>query len=128
MSEENVNVVRHSFEAFGRGDFAAVLDTMDNGIEWVDQESLPWGGVHRGHEQLAAHMQSFAANFDEVRVEPHELLDAGERVVVTGRLAGRAAGGEFDVGVAYVWQLRDGKAVSVETYTDTVLVLKALGR
>jgi ketosteroid isomerase-like protein len=48
--------------------------------------------------------------------------------VMTGRFAGRASGGEFDVGVAHVWTVRDGKAVRVESYLDTAEVLRALGR
>ena len=128
MSEQNVSIVRSSYEAFGSGAFAAVLETMDPEIEWVDQESLPWGGVHHGHDEFAAHMQSFGANFEEFRVEPREFLDAGDRVVVTGRFAGRGGGGEFDVGVVYTWELRDGKVARVEGYTDTARVLEALGR
>jgi uncharacterized protein len=128
MSERNVSVVRSNYQAFGSGDFSAVLGTMDTEIEWVDQESLPWGGVHHGHDEFGAHMQSFAANFEEFRVEPREFLDAGDRVVVTGRFAGRGAGGEFDVGVVYVWELRDSKVVRVEGHTDTARVLAALGR
>jgi uncharacterized protein len=88
MSEETVRVVRRSYEAFGKGDFPEVLETMDPAIEWVDQESLPWGGVHLGHDGLAAHMQSFAGNFEELGIDPREFLDAGDRVVVTGRLGG----------------------------------------
>lgn len=127
MSEENVNVVRGSYEAFGRGDFAAVLENMDPGIEWVDQESLPWGGTYRGHEEFGDHMRGFAGNFEESGIEPLEYLDAGDHVVVRARFAGRASGGEFDVGVAYIWKLREGKAVRVESYGDTAKLVKALG-
>jgi ketosteroid isomerase-like protein len=128
MSEQNVNIVRASYDAYGRGDFAAVLDAMDPTIEWVDQDSLPWGGSHRGHEAFANHMQTFAGHFEEVRIEPTEFLDAGENVAVTGRLSGRAQAGAFDVPSVWIWQLRDGKTTRVDTYTDTAAVLEALGR
>jgi ketosteroid isomerase-like protein len=127
MSEENVTVVRACYDAFLSGDFPAVLERMDPRIEWADQESLPWGGVHRGHVEFGAHMQAFAGHFKEFRVEPQEFLDAGDRVVVKARFAGRAAR-EFDVGVVYIWELSDGKVVRVEGYTDSARVLEALGR
>jgi uncharacterized protein len=127
MSEENVSVVRGTYTAFGRGDFAAVLEAMDADVEWVDPESLPWGGSHRGHDEFGRHMQEFAGHFEEFRTEPQQYLDAGDHVVVVGRFAGRA-GGEFDVPAAFVWELRDGKAVRVETHTDTARILEALGR
>jgi ketosteroid isomerase-like protein len=127
MSEENVAVVRECYEAFGRGDFGAVLEAMDPEIEWSDQQSLPWGGTYRGHDEFGRHMQSFAANFEEFRIEPLEFLDAGDRVVVRAKFTGRAFGGEFDVGAAHIWGLRDGKVVQVESYLDTAEVARALG-
>jgi ketosteroid isomerase-like protein len=72
MSEQNINTVRASYDAYARGDFAAVLDAMDPGIEWVDQDSLPWGGTHRGHDEFANHMRAFAGHFEEVSIEPTE--------------------------------------------------------
>jgi ketosteroid isomerase-like protein len=128
MSEQNVNTVRASYDAYARGEFAAVLAAMDPGIEWADQDSLPWGGTHRGHEAFANHMQTFTGHFEEVRIEPQEYLDAGEHVVVTGRLSGRAQAGAFNVPTVWIWQLRDGKTTRVDTYTDTAAVLGALGR
>lgn len=127
MSQENVNVVRACYDAFLGGDFPAVLERMDPGIEWVDQESLPWGGVHRGKHEFGAHMQDFAGRFEEFRVEPQQFLDAGDSVVVKARFAGRAAG-EFDVDAVYIWELRDGMVVRVEGYTDSARVLDAVGR
>jgi ketosteroid isomerase-like protein len=127
MSAQNTDTVRASYDAYARGDFPAVLATMDEAIEWVDQDSLPWGGAHRGHQEFGNHMQSFAEHFDEVRIEPREFIDAGDRVLVTGRLAGRTPQRQFDVPSIWVWQLRDGKATRVDTYTDTAAVLKALG-
>jgi ketosteroid isomerase-like protein len=100
---------------------------MDEAVEWVDQESLPWGGSHRGHEAFGHHMQSFSGHFEEVRIEPREYYDAGDWVIVTGRLSGRAQG-EFDVPTVWIWHLRDGKTTRVDTYTDTAAVLAALGR
>jgi hypothetical protein len=56
-------------------------------------------------------MQAFAGHFEEVRIEPRELLDAGDRVVVVGGFAGRAAGGEFDTdSVGLATARRQGRA------------------
>jgi ketosteroid isomerase-like protein len=101
---------------------------MDPEVEWVDQDSLPWGGAQKGHEEFGSHMQSFASYFEEFRIDPHSFLDCGDTVVVTGKFAGRAQGGDFDTGAVWVWQLRDGKATRVDSYTDTAAVLNALGR
>jgi ketosteroid isomerase-like protein len=47
-------------------------------------------------------------------------------VVVTGRLVGRAAGGEVGVPVVQVWELRGGKVVRVESHNDSGAVLRAI--
>jgi uncharacterized protein len=129
VSEDSVDVVRSSYEAFGRGDFGAVMETIHPEIEWTDPETLPWGGTHRGHEAFGAHMQDFAGHFDEVAIEPERFLDAGDTVVVLGAFSGRGkGGGEFRVPATYVWELSDGKARRVTAYTDTAAVLAALER
>ena len=35
MSQKNVEVVRDAFEAFGRGDWDALLGSLDSEIEWM---------------------------------------------------------------------------------------------
>jgi uncharacterized protein len=128
MSQQNVETVRASFAAFQRGDFPAVLGTMDPEIEWHDPEVLPWGGSRRGHDAFGAHMQDFASHFEAVEVRPAEFLDAGDHVVVLGSLVGRAPAGEFEAPTVWVWELRAGRATRVRTFTDTASVLRALGR
>jgi ketosteroid isomerase-like protein len=34
MSQENVEVVRRAFEAYERGDVEAMLEELDQGVEW----------------------------------------------------------------------------------------------
>ena len=65
MSEHDVNTVRASYDAYARGDFVAVLATMDEMIDWVDQDSRPWGGSPRGHQEFGDHMQTFTGHFEE---------------------------------------------------------------
>jgi uncharacterized protein len=126
MSQENVDVVRRSFEAFGRGDFPAVLETMHADVEWTDPETLPWGGTHRGHDGFGRHMLDFMGHFDEVRIDPDQFLDAGDSVVVTGRMVGRAQGQDVNVPTAFIWRLEGGKARQVVTFTDTAAVVRAV--
>ena len=46
-----------------------------------------------------------------------------------GRFCGRpkASGLEVEIPFALVWTLRDGAAVRVDEYTDTALLIEALG-
>ena len=128
MSQEGVDVVRRSYEAFAKGDVPGVLDTLDPEVEWRDSDTLPTGGTMRGHDEFVKHLESYFEVWEWFRTEPERMLDAGECVVVTGRMSGRAkAGGEFDAPFAHLWWMRDGKAVRVEEYKDTAKMLEALG-
>ncbi len=57
------------------------------------------------------------------------LIDAGEHVVVLGYSRGhvRAKGNEFEVSVAHVWAMQNGRATRFEAYIDTPKMLAALG-
>ena len=50
----NVQLARDVYDAFGRGDIPAVLDTMDPDIEWREAEGNPYkpdGKAGRGPAQ-----------------------------------------------------------------------------
>ena len=50
MSQENVEVIRRIYEAFGSGDVPAVLERMDEDVEWNEAENSPYADgkpVHR---------------------------------------------------------------------------------
>ena len=74
-------------------------------------------------------MASFAKYWEEIRFEPNEYIDAGDRVVVVARLIGRGkkSGVEVSRDWAYVWTVRGGKALRMEGYATRDEALKAVG-
>src|SRR5687767_10714295 len=91
MSEENVNVVKGMYEAFGRGDIPAVLAVLDPRVEWREAENFiyadsnPYVGPQAVLEgvfmRLGGEWEGFAVSAEEV-------LDAGETVVGRGYYSG----------------------------------------
>jgi ketosteroid isomerase-like protein len=61
-------------------------------------------------------------------VQCDQYLDAGERVVVTGRFLGRGkdTGNELNAPFAHIWTLQNGKVTRFQNYTDTANWLRAL--
>src|SRR6476661_425251 len=98
MSQENVEIVRASFEAMATGGVEAVLRLFASDIAWWDREDDPGAGVHRGHEGVRRMMTDVAESFVELRVVPKEFIDAGDHVVVPVRVVGRgrASGAAFE--------------------------------
>ncbi len=123
MSTEPTAVVRGVYANFGRGDIPAVLDALDPNIEWVEgaQEYLPHRGRHRGPNAVAEKVFGMVqANFDEFAVVPELFHEAGDVVVVEGRVTGKTkTGRRLDAPVCWVWTVRNGKATSNHNYHDT---------
>jgi hypothetical protein len=132
MSQDNVAVVRSVYEAFAKGDVPAVLAAMDPKIEWNEAENFPYAdrnpyvGPNAVLEGVFARIGGEWENF---RVAPDELLDAGDSVVAQGRYLGvyKKTGGTISAQFVHVWRLRDGKLVKFQQYADTLQVAKAIG-
>jgi ketosteroid isomerase-like protein len=127
MSEENLEVVRKAYEAFGQGDLPTVFDLLDPEVVFYQSELLPWGGRREGHEGMRSFLEDLTSA-TESQVKPDEFVEAGDHVVAVGRTRGRvrATGEEFDVRAVHVWTLKEGKVVRFEAYIDTPKMRDAL--
>ena len=47
-----VDVVRRLYEGFAADDMAAVLDTLDPAVEWIEAEGYIYGGTYRGRDAV----------------------------------------------------------------------------
>jgi ketosteroid isomerase-like protein len=127
MSAENVEVVRSIFAAWLQGDMAT--DRLDPEIAMIESSTIPGATSAYGIDAVRRYMASFANYWDEIRFEPQDYIDAGEQVIVVARLVGRGKASGIDVNRvwAYVWTVRDGKALRMEGYANRAEALKAVG-
>jgi ketosteroid isomerase-like protein len=119
MSTENLEAARRGFESLDRGGVEAFLEFIDPQFEMTTPADMTVEpATYRGHEGMRHYFESFYEIMDEVRFEPQEFIDAGDRVVVPARLVarGRDTGIEAVQQLTMVWTLRDGKAIGCETY------------
>src|SRR5512144_3296401 len=71
-AEENTRLARRAYEAFGRGDMAALAEMMADDIEWVDPgdpDADPNAGTFRGKEAVLGWFGGVASTRDETRLE-----------------------------------------------------------
>lgn len=129
MSRENVETVRRGFVALNDGDIVRVLAEMDPSIEWYPTSDFVDIGPFCGHDGIRGLMNLVLGAFEEYSLEPEELIDAGDAVVVpvhqTGR--GKESGIAVDVRYILVFTLRAGQAVRVESFYDREEALAAAG-
>ncbi len=126
------DVVRSVYEAFGRGDVGAVLGAFDPEIRWQEAEHFAYadGNPYVGPEAVAEGVfQRILSDVDEFVVAPGRFIDGGDAVAVEGRYRGtsKATGARIDAQFVHVWDVRDGKIVRFQQYTDTKQWADALG-
>jgi ketosteroid isomerase-like protein len=128
MSQENVEVVRRTWDAFLRRDLKAALAFFDPDVEW-DGTNLPDGQVGRGHEAIMDHLRRWAAQWDDWTVDVEQIVGArGDRVVVFLREKGRSHSGlNMDELHAEVYDVRDGKIVRRQGFSDPTEAREAVG-
>jgi ketosteroid isomerase-like protein len=132
MSNENVELVRAIYAAFGAGDIEGVVSRMAPDIEWNEAENFPYadGNPYRGPEAiLGGVFARLGGEWDGFAPTPEEFLDAGDAVLVLGRYTGtyKATGRPVDAQMVHLWRVRDGKAVRFDQYTDTLQFARATG-
>lgn len=130
MSEQNLDVVRRGYDAFGRGDLDALLGLFDDNIEWTSPgpPDLPTAGTRRGRQQVAAFFGAVDQVYEIQRFEPKTFLADGDRVVVLGDDTARikATGKIITPAWAHAFTLRDGRIISFTEYIDTSEVVAEL--
>ena len=129
MSQENVEIVRRAFAAFERDGLAGMLPHFDCEIEWTTTDGHIEPATYRGYEGVLHYLGTMAREFDGIRLEAQELIDAGEQVVVTWRVHGREklSGARVEMTLTSVSLLCDGKIVRVRNYSDKTQALEAVG-
>ncbi|MGH2952365.1 MAG: nuclear transport factor 2 family protein [Solirubrobacterales bacterium] len=131
MSEENVKQVRSGYEAFARGDVDAVLELLDPDVDW-HPAIAPILGVEtmRGTEAVRRFLtRDLFEGFDQFRADPLSFEDLGDFVLVMVRYTGRgeSSGIELDQRFATLYELRDGKTVTMRDYSTREEALMAAG-
>ena len=121
MSREDVEIVRHGYEAFNRQDIPAVLARYDESIEWTETGGgrAP-AGTFRGPEAIAKQVfGAVPANFTEFRADVEQFIDAHDHVIVVGRFRGTSTNGTLlDAPFVHVQQVRNGKITRFQNFVE----------
>jgi ketosteroid isomerase-like protein len=113
VTEDEVRFLLEGYEAWNRGEFDMLAEALDPEIEWEPGFQALESGVHHGAEGFRGFVDSWLESFDEFRIRPELLVQAGDRIVVVARQTGRGRGSgiELEARVVHVWTIRDGRAV-----------------
>lgn len=123
----DLEVVHAIYAAMAAKDFAALFVLLDPQIVVTQDERLPWGGRHVGHDGFATFgLALTGAITSAVTIEA--MFEADGDVVQCGRTKGtvNANGTAFDIAEVHRWTIRDGRAVRAHMSIDTPAMLEAL--
>jgi ketosteroid isomerase-like protein len=129
MSQENVERIRSAFAGTTAGDFSYLPDLIDDSCEFLLPPNFPGTQATRGPEGFLSVVQEFEEAFEEIRYEPQEFLDQGDRLFVAVRTVGRArhTAIAIDAVLYWVYTFRDRLVVKMEAFLDRATALKAAG-
>ena len=130
MSAENKQKIEGLYAAFAKGDVPHILGALHPEIEWWEAENFIYAdrNPYRGPESvLMGVFGRLASQWDGFAVSVEEVLDAGETIVGRGYYSGkyRQTRREVRAQFAHIFNLRDGRIVKFQQYTDTAQFLQA---
>ena len=128
MSEDRVEVVRATWAALADGGVDAMLGFIAEDFEMTTPSQLAAEpDTYRGHAGIRRWFDSFYEAVDEIRIEPVQLVPAGDRVAMEFTLAtrGRTTGLEASLTAASLCDVEDGKVARLEFFTTWDEALEA---
>lgn len=123
----NVDTARAAYEAFGRGDLAALQADFAEDAVWYTSEELPLGGETRGRDAIMANFAQIPNYWSSFSVDPEEFIDAGEYVIVRGTQRAGNDSGSFESPFLHLLKYDgDGKVIRGEFHADSAKAAKVL--
>ena len=127
MSQENVEIVRATFEAWNAGDMDAFREYFDPGVILRPLEGWPEPGPFVGREAVMRQFEQLRETWDADAFELiSDFIDVGDRVAVRIIWRSTGRGPEFDIEMTTVQTVRKGKVFRVEQFWDHAEALDRL--
>jgi len=123
-SDANIKIIMGVYEAFGRGDVAAILDAVTSDVDWAaeaDPAVAPWHGVRHGQQAVAAFFAEFGSTMEVEEFTPVSIAanDTDVLSVVQFRARSRATGKTAAMNLHHFFKFRDGKIAYYRGTEDT---------
>jgi uncharacterized protein len=132
----NVETVKKGYEAFGRGDIAAILDLLAEDVRWehhstgntAQDRDVPYMRARSGREAAAGFFHDIAEDFEMSSFNPHSFLEGDGQVaaVIEYELTVKATGKRVHDEEIHLWEFGpDGKVVAYRHFLDTAKAIEA---
>jgi ketosteroid isomerase-like protein len=130
MSEENVELVRKSIDAFNRGDLDAWMGFLSPDVVWESQDVRGITPVYRGRAGAREWLEQFRELFEEIRLEIEQITALGDDRVLSGYTEigrGRGSGEPMEQTVWSILWVAEGLITRRQGFPTREKALEAAG-
>jgi ketosteroid isomerase-like protein len=131
-ANDNIKAIQRVYEAFGRGDVAAILEAVTDDVDWAseaaDPSGAPWYGVRHGRDAVAAFFEAFGSTIEVEEFTPLSFAANDTEVLTVVRLRSRtrATGRTVAMDLHHRFIFREGKIAYYRGTEDTQQTVAAL--
>lgn len=121
MGDDGAALVGRLFDAFNARDVESIAALCSDEMEFVAVTGKEVGRVepYRGPDGLHQYLIDVETVWEELRVTPSTFEQAGERLLVVGRVYLRSRElGIRDMPAGWIWELREEEFVRGEVFAD----------
>ena len=130
-ADVKIKTIAQVYDAFGRGDVAAILDAVTDDVDWAAETTstaAPWYGVRHGKDAVAAFFAAFGSAMEVEEFTPVSFAanDTDVLTVVRFRARSRSTGKTAAMDLHHYFRFRDGKIAYYRGTEDTAQTEEAL--
>ncbi len=117
MAHPNEDLLRRGYDAFGKGDMAALAELFADDIVWHVPGNNPLTGDYKGRDSVLGFFgKSAELAGGTLKVEVHDILANDEHGVALTHDTAQRGGKSLDDNAVQVFHIRDGKVVESWLY------------
>ena len=131
-AEDDIKTIQGMYEAFRRGDVAAILAGLSESVDWAAEAAgtaAPWWGPRHGHAEVVDFFQAFGSTMEVEDFTPKRFAGSGDEVFALVRCVAksRATGRAVDMDLHHCFRFdEDGKVAFYRGTEDTAQVEAAI--
>lgn len=125
----NLEIIKAHYAGSDTKDIGAMLAPLTSTTRWTEMAGFPCAGTYIGPEAVVENVfKALGAAWDGYTLKVDRLIDGGDTIIGVGTYSGiyRNTGKAMTARVTHVWDMKDGKVVQFEQFTDTALVADAM--
>jgi ketosteroid isomerase-like protein len=128
-AQQNTELVRQAYAAYGRGDVNGMLACMSPQIEWEipGVPAIRFTGKRHGTDQVADYFRLAGEQLAVREFAAKEFIAQGDKVIVLGHGAwtARATCQDFESDWVHIFTIRDGRIAAFREFMDVHVALEA---